>query len=97
MELRFRVASATQPQCDDIQLVNDNIRENDETFFVMLSSSDSAVMINPSAAAVTINNDDGKLNIKFLSYMEASFFDDQQWWTLGSRALHTLCQRVILQ
>ena len=97
MELRFRVASATQPQCDDIQLVNDNIRENDETFFVMLSSSDSAVMINPSAAAVTINNDDGKLNIKFLSYIEASFFDDQQWWTLGSRALHTLCQRVILQ
>lgn len=61
MELRFRVASATQPQCADIQLVDDNIRENDETFFVMLSSSDSAVMINPSAGTVTINNDDGKL------------------------------------
>ena len=61
MELRFRIASSTQPQCADIQLEDDTIRENDETFFVMLSSSDSEVMINPSAATVTINNDDGKL------------------------------------
>ncbi len=61
MELRFRVASTTQPQCADIQLVDDSIRENDETLFVMLSSSDGAVMINPSTAAVIINNDDGKL------------------------------------
>lgn len=84
MELRFRVASATEPQCAGIPLVDDSIRENDETFFVMLSSSDGAVVINPSAATVTINNDDGKLNIKFLSYTEASFFYYQQWWTLGS-------------
>jgi hypothetical protein len=61
MELRFRVASATQPHCADIQLIDDSIRENNETFFVMLNSSDGAVVINPSTAAVIIINDDGKL------------------------------------
>lgn len=60
MELRFGVASANQPECANILLVDDDILENDETFFVVLSSSDIAVTINPDTATVTINNDDGK-------------------------------------
>lgn len=60
VEIRFQPASVSQPQCADIQLVDDNVLENDENFFVILSSLDSAVLTNPSTATVTINNDDGK-------------------------------------
>ena len=82
MELRFRVASATQPQCADIQLVDDSILENDETFLVILSSSDSVVMINPNTATVTISNDDGKLGILLYTDSEALCSNDQQESTL---------------
>lgn len=61
MELSFRVASATQPQCADIQLEDDSVLESDETFLVILNSSDSAVLTDPNTATVTINNDDSKL------------------------------------
>ena len=61
IELLFQPASASQPQCVDIQLVDDSVLENNETFLVTLSSSDSAVLTNPNAATVTINNDDGKM------------------------------------
>ena len=80
MELRFRVASASQPQCADIQLIDDSILENDETFFVMLTSTDRAVTINPNAATVTINDDDGKPIIIFLLlYMEALSSNDHTY------------------
>ena len=61
MELLFRPASTTQPQCADIQLVDDSVLENNETFLVTLSSSDSAILTNPDATTVTINNDDGNM------------------------------------
>ena len=76
MELRFRAVSATQPQCADIQLVDDSILENDETFIVILSSSDSVAMINPNTATVTISNNDGKLDILLLT--EVLLSNDQQ-------------------
>ena len=79
MELRFRVASASQPQCADIQLIDDSILENDETFFIMLTSTDSAVTVNPNAATVTINDDDGKPIIIFLLYMEALSSNDHTY------------------
>ena len=61
MELTFQPAPTPQPQCDDIQLENDNIVESDEIFRVILSSTDSAVVTDPNTATVTISNDDSKL------------------------------------
>ena len=60
MELTFRPATSTDPQCGDIQITDEDILEDDESFNVILGSSDSAVMVNPSTATVTIRNDDGK-------------------------------------
>ena len=60
MELIFRQASASEPLCNNIQLENDDILESDESFFVILSSSDRAVTLEPNNATVIINNDDSK-------------------------------------
>lgn len=62
VELTFRPGSADVPQCDTLQLVNDNVLESDESFRVILSTADSAVVINPDTTLVTINNDDCKLH-----------------------------------
>ena len=60
MELTFQPAPTPQPQCDNIQLENDNIVENNEIFQVILTSIDSAVVTDPNNTTVTINNDDSK-------------------------------------
>ena len=62
IELTFRPRSADVPQCNTLLLINDNVLESDESFHVILSTSDSAVMINPDTTLVTINNDDCKLH-----------------------------------
>ena len=62
MELTFRPATATESHCGDIQITNEDVLENDESFDVILGSSDSAVIINPSTTTVTIRNDDSKFH-----------------------------------
>ena len=62
MELTFRPAIATEPRCGDIQITNEDVLEDDESFDVILFSSDNAVVINPSTATVTIRNDDSKFH-----------------------------------
>ena len=41
-----------------MDITNDEIVENDETFFVQLGSSDDAINISVSSATVTITDDD---------------------------------------
>lgn len=60
-ELTFRPGSADVPQCDDLQLINDDVLENDERFRAILTTSDTAVVIDSDTTLVTINNDDCKL------------------------------------
>ena len=49
------------PLCGTIPIVNDTICEGDETFTCQLSTSDSQIILNPSAGTVTIDDDDGNL------------------------------------
>ena len=45
------------PACVDVATTGDDVLENDETFFVSLTSADSAVMFSASTATVVISND----------------------------------------
>ena len=50
--------------CSPVALVDDNVREGEETFSVTLSPPDEAVDLRSSSAVVTIQDNDGE------SYME---------------------------
>ena len=54
--------SADNTQCFDVNIVNDIFYEEDEVFYVKLSSNVSSVAIDPSSAStnVSITNDDSK-------------------------------------
>ena len=60
MPLTFQPMSASDPQCAPIAIANDNILEADESFSVVLTSTDEAAMLNPSSASVTIIDNDGR-------------------------------------
>ncbi len=62
MELTFQPATATEPRCGDIQIVNEDVLEEDESFNVILGSSDNAVVVDSNTATVTIRNDDSKFH-----------------------------------
>lgn len=63
MEFIFQPETARlQPHCSNISIRDDNILESDESFSVTLSSSDSAVVTDPSTTTVTIINDDSKFH-----------------------------------
>ena len=59
-ELTFNPDTNGEPQCVDLQLQNDDILENDESFLINLSQpdNDAAVVLGLSTATVTINDDD---------------------------------------
>lgn len=69
VELTFHPATATEPHCEDIQIRNEEILENEERFSIFLTSSDSAIDISPSTATVTIQNDDSKLLSKLVQIL----------------------------
>lgn len=46
--------------CSQIPIQNDSVLEDDETFSVLLSTSDSSVSLVPSSGLVTIVDDDSK-------------------------------------
>ena len=50
--------ASTPLQCSQVIITNDEIVENNETFFVQLESSDDAVNISISSATVTIADED---------------------------------------
>ena len=61
VELIFEPGTVAE-RCSNPLIRNDVVVEDDESFRVILSSSDSAVVTTPDTAFVTINNDDSKLD-----------------------------------
>lgn len=51
------------PQCTDIQIVNDSILENDESFSINLTTDVLSVILSPNVATVVIIDNDGKYMI----------------------------------
>ena len=52
--------AATSSETVTIPLLEDDIVEGSETVIVTLTSADPAVILNPSTASVTIEDNDGK-------------------------------------
>ena len=65
MELVFE--QGTAQQCASISISDDAILENNELFSVQLTTTDQAVMLSPSSATVTIEDDDSKSFSLFVS------------------------------
>ena len=47
-------------ECTVVNITDDNIREGNETFSVVISSPDNPVILRASTAVITIKDDDGK-------------------------------------
>ena len=60
-EVLFEPATAGDPQNVTVVIMNDVILENDETFFVVLTTRDPDVLFGIDTAVVTIVDEDGKL------------------------------------
>ena len=56
----------TARQCTNVQVLNDNILESDETFSVTLSSTDGSVNFANQSSVVTIIDNDGQSNFSVL-------------------------------
>ena len=52
----------TAMSCVNVTIIDEDIVENDETFDIMLSSSDPRVTLGTNQATATITNDDRKLS-----------------------------------
>ena len=52
--------ASTSSQTVTIPILEDSLFEGSETIIVTLTSADSAAILNPSSASVTIEDDDGK-------------------------------------
>ena len=58
--MELTIVAGTDQQCTSISISDDPILENDEFFSVVLNTTDQAVTLRPSAANITIKDDDGK-------------------------------------
>ena len=61
MQLAFQPTPNTEPQCIDVPIIGDAILENNETFFILLSTLDSDVSLSPNSSSVVIIDNDGRL------------------------------------
>lgn len=68
----FQPETANQLQCTNITIINDMVLEVDEVFFVVLSSSEPRIIINPNTSIVTILDDDSTLILSLNSLMPLS-------------------------
>ena len=57
-DLTFNTTTSSQTVA--IPILEDNIVEGSETITVTLTSADSAAIVNPPSASVTIEDNDGK-------------------------------------
>ena len=55
------VSLASQRECVNIPLINDNTVENDKIFSVVLSTTDERLVLGRNRAEVIIRNDDSEL------------------------------------
>ena len=56
------VSGGSQRVCVDIPISNDSIVEYNETFDIVLSTTDEAIILDFETAEVLITNDDSKLH-----------------------------------
>lgn len=59
----LRFSSSVSQQCINVSITDDAELENDEVFSVNVSTSDTAVSLNPASAMVTISDNDGVCTI----------------------------------
>ena len=59
-QLTFNPGNGLQRDCATITVTSDTILEDDESFSVMLTTTDPDVTISPNTAVVTLTNDDSK-------------------------------------
>ena len=60
-QLTFNPGSGLQQDCATITVGSDTILEDDESFSVVMTTTDPDVTISPNTAVVTITDDDSKL------------------------------------
>ena len=60
-QLTFNPGSGLQRDCATITVGSDTILEDDESFSVVMTTTDPDVTISPNIAVVTITDDDSKL------------------------------------
>lgn len=68
----FQPETANQLQCTNITIINDMVLEVDEVFFVVLSSNEPRIIVNPNTSVVTILDDDSMLILSLNSLMPLS-------------------------
>ena len=59
-QLTFNPGNGLQRDCATIMVGSDTILEDDESFSVVLTTTDPDVTISPNTTVVTLTNDDGK-------------------------------------
>ena len=57
----FQPETANQSQCINITIRSDVVLEDDESFFVVLDSSEPRIILNPNTSVVTILDSNSKL------------------------------------
>ena len=59
----FRPETANESQCINVTISRDVILEDDESFFVVLDSSEPRIILNPNTSVVTILDNDSMLTL----------------------------------
>ena len=59
----FQPETANQSQCINITISRDVILEDDESFFVVLNSSEPRIILNPNTSVVTILDNNSMLTV----------------------------------
>ena len=57
----FQPETANQSQCINITIKSDEVLEGDESFFVVLDSSEPRIILSPNTSVVTILDSNSKL------------------------------------
>ena len=81
-QLTFNPGSGLQRDCATITVGSDTILEDDESFSVVLTTTDPDVIISRNAAVVTITNDDSKYLC--LTSCVITITNEGQWLKHGS-------------
>ena len=59
----FQPETANESQCINVTISRDVILEDDESFFVVLDSSEPRIILNPNTSVVTILDDNSMLTL----------------------------------
>ena len=80
-QLTFNSGSGLQQDCAAITVGSDTILEDDESFSVVLTTTDPDVIISRNTAVVTITNDDSKYLCLISLVVKIT---NESWWLYHS-------------